>query len=782
MKNPYVGPRAFRENETLYGRGDDAARLFHLLLADRIVLLYSPSGAGKTSLLEAQLTRRLREEDFHVIYDIRVHREPAEPPPRPVNRYLLSVMLSIEKALPEEKRSTLASLSETTFGKYIQNVKTIVGENGSRLALLFDQFEEIFRLDETDVDAKREFFTVIGKTLREDRSIHAVFAMREDSIAMLDDYCELIPTRLRSRQRLALLTTEQAIEAIRKPAEAAGVDFRVAEELVRDLSRTTVMLSDGSTRVTQGVHVEPVQLQVVCFTIWEKKRRNAKVIDDLKGVSVDNALGEYYASCVAEVAIARKLAPERVVREWFTRVLITPRGIRSQVLLGMERTEGLANTAIQALVEKHIVRREVRGGREWFELAHDRLVNPIRTSNEAWNATHLTPLQSRAAAWHSRNQDAQLLWSGRELIDAIQQLESNPSAFSEIERAFIERSRSALSDVERATVAWELAGRPAEKLLAGPALKIANLEAKTKGEYRLTAEARSFLAESRAFAQQKRSERLAYIYMAAITASVVLYYFAYLPRVREREQQQAVVVAAANAARGIPYLDPATLQKPNTVREAIVAQNRIEELVAEDDEGKPKPIVHYYAKEGDSPKLMESLKQLGVRLQTFPAQTPEPTNCIWYGDEVDPADVKLVAFAVIRAGSEVVGIQKNPQLGNVIRVGHNQYIAGEEPLSAEDVEQKDLDALGRSRARLITESAYGVIRSYDPAKRSGEIDSEGETIGFRIPPARPHVNVGDSVAFVLFQNAKRKYAVNVRPPRPPDPPVETTAPAPTTST
>ena len=47
--NPYVGPRAFQYGETLYGRDREVVELLDLVIAERIVLLYSPSGAGKTS-------------------------------------------------------------------------------------------------------------------------------------------------------------------------------------------------------------------------------------------------------------------------------------------------------------------------------------------------------------------------------------------------------------------------------------------------------------------------------------------------------------------------------------------------------------------------------------------------------------------------------------------------------------------------------------------------------------------------------------------------------------
>ena len=44
--NPYVGPRAFQRGETLYGRDLEVVQLLDLLIAERIVVLHSPSGAG----------------------------------------------------------------------------------------------------------------------------------------------------------------------------------------------------------------------------------------------------------------------------------------------------------------------------------------------------------------------------------------------------------------------------------------------------------------------------------------------------------------------------------------------------------------------------------------------------------------------------------------------------------------------------------------------------------------------------------------------------------------
>ena len=60
--NPYVGPRSFETGDALYGRDREVGQLASLLIAERIVLLHSPSGAGKTSLIQAGLLPRLADD------------------------------------------------------------------------------------------------------------------------------------------------------------------------------------------------------------------------------------------------------------------------------------------------------------------------------------------------------------------------------------------------------------------------------------------------------------------------------------------------------------------------------------------------------------------------------------------------------------------------------------------------------------------------------------------------------------------------------------------------
>ena len=68
--NPYVGPRPFEPGEMLCGREREIRDLDNLLSAERIVLLHSPSGAGKSSLVQAGLLPQLKKsfDIFKITY------------------------------------------------------------------------------------------------------------------------------------------------------------------------------------------------------------------------------------------------------------------------------------------------------------------------------------------------------------------------------------------------------------------------------------------------------------------------------------------------------------------------------------------------------------------------------------------------------------------------------------------------------------------------------------------------------------------------------------------
>ncbi len=67
--NPYVGPRTFTimDRTKFYGRTHQARDLTALIVSNKLVLFYAPSGAGKSSLLNALISPMLVDADFEVL-------------------------------------------------------------------------------------------------------------------------------------------------------------------------------------------------------------------------------------------------------------------------------------------------------------------------------------------------------------------------------------------------------------------------------------------------------------------------------------------------------------------------------------------------------------------------------------------------------------------------------------------------------------------------------------------------------------------------------------------
>ncbi|MCP4657025.1 MAG: ATP-binding protein, partial [bacterium] len=208
--NPFVGPRPFERGEKLYGRDREVRDLYYLLNAERVVVLHSPSGAGKSSLVQAGLVPRLKEA-FDVWGPTRVNQESAAA----VNRYVQSALVGFEEDVPEHLRRSPEVLAGQTLAEYFA-ARPRRRSAPAEAVLLFDQFEEILTAAPLAVAAKEAFFDQLGELLRNPR-VWALFILREEYLAPLDPYVRRLPTQLQNRFRIDLLSPEAAKEAMVAP-------------------------------------------------------------------------------------------------------------------------------------------------------------------------------------------------------------------------------------------------------------------------------------------------------------------------------------------------------------------------------------------------------------------------------------------------------------------------------------------------------------------------------------------------------------------------------------
>jgi WD40 repeat protein len=447
--NPFVGPRPFEQGEVLFGRDREVRSLVDFLDSERIVLLHSPSGAGKTSLIQAGLLPLL-VESFDVWGSTRVNENPpASVGSRPINRYLLSALRGFEQEVPERLRLSAERLAASTLSEYL-NIRPRRRGAPRNVLLVFDQFEEILTVDPLAVDAKALFFQDLGETLR-DPHVWALLALREDYLAPLDPYARSVPTHLRNRFRIDLLDREAARQAMQGPALQGGRGFPAVGMLIDDLAITKQQQPDGSFVDVAGPNVEPLHLQVVCRRLWDALPAPTTAIGEAEVRSFGNvtdALAAYYREQVERIGAGDE-GRERAIRRWFAEELISPAGTRGQVLRGSGASGRLANELIEELRDAQLVRAERRAGATWYELAHDRLIEPVRRDNAAWFDEHVPSELQRAALWDGQGRPSGLLLGREELARVETWAVEHPALLDEGDRAFLAASREAQAAAER---------------------------------------------------------------------------------------------------------------------------------------------------------------------------------------------------------------------------------------------------------------------------------------------------------------------------------------------
>ncbi len=395
IKNPYIGPRPFLrspEDQTrFYGRRHETDRLITLIYCHQLTLLYSITGAGKTSLLNAQVIPTLEQDSFDVLPIARVHgsyvgRE------RDIghsnsNFYLMNAMTSLKPAIDP---SSIENMSFHDFWNAYFSKRDKRGKPCYQVIIL-DQLEEMFKtILENWLEQRENFFKEISETLDKNPFLRVVFVIREDYLAEMDPFVSLLPERLRARIRLERLTREDAILAVTEPFKNTGLSFEngVAEKLVDDLMTMRVESSPDRVSEISGNFVEPIYLQIVCQRLWEKSITagiNTITFSQLVDDDVDEALEEFYEEAI-RAAIQRSRIVEGDLRKWCEETLITPRQTRSLVHRDQAFTMGMTNEVIDVLETKRLIRGEWRYGAKWYELTHDRLIKPILDSNRLFES------------------------------------------------------------------------------------------------------------------------------------------------------------------------------------------------------------------------------------------------------------------------------------------------------------------------------------------------------------------------------------------------------------
>lgn len=607
VDNPYVGPRAFTraEADRFFGREREARQLLGRVISERLVLFYAQSGAGKSSLIQTRLIPDLEASDFTVLPVGRISGELPAGVAEVDNIFAFNLMLSLDQSQADPHRLThvplsdfLARLTLTGDGQHwYYDEQAAIEPPGSRqdqspYVLIIDQFEEIITTHGEHWPQREAFFSQLDRAMRDDPLLWVVLTLREDYVAAVEPYASLLSDRLRARFYMQRMGVEAALEAITRPAEAGGRPFApgVAETLVDNLRQVQV---PGQAEPRPGQYVEPVQLQVVCYKLWEslKERPPGPITAaDLEAAGdVDSALAEFYEQ-VLRTTIARTGVVEVTLRRWFDRQLITEAGTRGTVYQGENQTAGLPNRAVTLMVNQYLLRAEIRSGGIWIELIHDRFVEPIGQANQTWYERRLArnPLAKARQTWLAGGRAAQKLLRGTALQEARAYTEAHPEDTTEEEQQFLEESSRRLNPLATASQLWLESNRNPELLLRGRQLAEARAFAAENPGDLITEELEFLQASERQarFEQEQAAQaaqRRRYAVIAASATIIVLVgllVWAVQNAVEARQQEATAIVAqqtavaaqqiaeadraVANAARATAEISEATAEAAST--------------------------------------------------------------------------------------------------------------------------------------------------------------------------------------------------------------------------
>ena len=418
-RNPWPGLDPFTETASAFfnGRGEEAAALRRLVRDSTLTVLFGKSGLGKSSLLQAGLFPRLRDEDLLPVL-VRLDPRDNQAP------IIEQVMRTLRQVFAAEGIDHTPIGAGDTLWEYLHRRDLELWSRRNRLltpVIVLDQFEEVFTLgaghgapavarlgaDLADLIENRIPDTVsalieAGDALLRHLDLQrqpykVVLALREDFLAELESWSREIPSLLRSRLRLLPMSGAQAFEAVFKTGGRI-VDATIARAIVTfvgDAGRETAehvpaAVPPPAPGADAPEHelvrdIEPALLSLVCRRLNDarRQRRKRRIDDELLRRQGTRILDDFYESCLAALP---EQARERV-RRLIEDQLITEAGYRNPVARDDAIARGLISEAeLQALIDARLLRVEPHLGTERVELTHDRLTSVVRASRERFRA------------------------------------------------------------------------------------------------------------------------------------------------------------------------------------------------------------------------------------------------------------------------------------------------------------------------------------------------------------------------------------------------------------
>ena len=388
VRHPWPGLAAYDEASSSFfcGRNEETTELLRLIRLAPLTVVYSKSGLGKTSLLQAGLFPLMRPEHYLPIY-LRVDfSDGAKDAP------LKQVMRRLTEELDTVKAEYPTSDSDEGLWEYLHRKDLeFWSQNNFPLTpvLVFDQFEELFSRGGSNVELVKEVFDGLADLIENripadiasaaagprrarldllSQRYRIVLSFREDFLPEVRTWEQKVPSLLRNYLRLDPMSRQRAIDAVERAGQTV-LDKDVAPCIV-DFVGTfdqTVGLAEASDMV-----IEPVLLSLCCYQLNRRRAPGARIDKALVLDAGQDILDSFYRDALDDPEVKGPPEVARFIEDYLVQGDRFRGDYPHEEALDKSK---LTRTQLAALTDRHRLVRIVQyTDTARIELIHDRLV------------------------------------------------------------------------------------------------------------------------------------------------------------------------------------------------------------------------------------------------------------------------------------------------------------------------------------------------------------------------------------------------------------------------
>ncbi|GAA4409024.1 PQQ-binding-like beta-propeller repeat protein [Nibrella viscosa] len=383
-----------QDTDRFFGRDAEQQRLVELLFRSRLVLVYGQSGTGKTSLVQCGLAKAVSATDY---YPVLVRRR---------SHVLTSLHTTLTGILDEHDTSDVVELVDR-LGLYSMRP----------VYLIFDQLEELFVSGDTD--EQQQFFAVLRRIYQASSGCKLLLVMREDYIAYLYPYEDVIPGLFDFRLRVEPMS-ERGLQAVITGTcrQSGRIRLQDETETVRQIIRN----NQGAAQTFQLPY-----LQVYLDRLWRTAQaaQPGETVVFNPGLvaqvgAIDDVLEQFLNEQVQLIGTELPLVDTATVKR-VLEAFVTYEGTRREHRISSLASATGLEPSLLALLLAHLERSRILSGEDGlYELAHDslaRLIDKGRSAEQRQINDILRRLKEAYAEYLEKDRAADLLLSARRVAE-----------------------------------------------------------------------------------------------------------------------------------------------------------------------------------------------------------------------------------------------------------------------------------------------------------------------------------------------------------------------------